>query len=120
MFEGSLGAARQGVYNLDIKLSNMMGKQAANPGVAVDWKMVDWDITIIGVGQEPRGGYKGTLACMPPEMVNQRDNPQSDEYWTAEKAVVWNIGMAFLFLEGRDSYHGTVTEEMRGFVDEVY
>ncbi|KAJ5620392.1 hypothetical protein N7510_004376 [Penicillium lagena] len=123
LFQGSIAAKKQGLFNMDIKLKNIMTLEYV--GAPTIWKIIDWDMLVYKDRkdedpEEPGTGYMGSFGYMPPEMVAYLLDKRTTKSWTAEKAVVWDIGMTLLYSQGIGEYEGTVTPEMKQLAKKIY
>jgi hypothetical protein len=64
LFGGAMAAKKEGIFNMDIKLKNLMTKEDLGPKTI--WKIIDWDMMVYHDPQKPRTGYMGSYGYMPP------------------------------------------------------
>ncbi|KAJ5808689.1 hypothetical protein N7474_009958 [Penicillium riverlandense] len=98
LFGGAIAAKKKGLFNMDIKLKNLMTKEDLGPKTI--WKIIDWDMMVYHDPQKQRNGYMGSYGYMPP--------------------VVWDIGMTLLYAQGIGKYEGKVTLEMKQLAKKIY
>lgn len=66
VLQATLDARAHNVYNLDMKLENIMIDDMSKANSGGTWKVIDWDISLLGDSHDRHASFGGTLGYMAP------------------------------------------------------
>ncbi|KAJ5569857.1 uncharacterized protein N7459_009287 [Penicillium hispanicum] len=142
LMQGTMAAADQGIFIMDLKAENVMSRGAAT-GDNVEWVITDVGMIIQGEDYSQQTGYMGTLGYMPPGknmipvsrkndgyskilipsnilemMVSVIDRNMRSIYYPG-RAQVFNLAIIFLYLQ-TGQYQEEKSADMTDLSEKIY